>query len=323
VSAASGAYVPVDEGSGRIRLAGNPEYWAGEPPLRSITVLDDLGGRSPVEAFQDEVVDWTRIGPSDAPWLRYEWSLGPQLRRADDLAVDFLGFDTARPPFDDRHARRAVAMAVDWRRLALLADPQAAPATSLLPPGIAGRSDEDFRPSYDPATARRELAAAGYPGGAGFPVVTLSSYGVGQPTAVAEELERELGIEVAVETRPFGEHSAILDSDAPPMWTLSWSADYPHAHDFLGLLLRSGSSANAGHWSDPRFDALIDRAAATDDPAEQERLYTEAQRIVRDEVPVIPLAYGVSWWLSRDWLAGATPSGVGILRYATMDRVDR
>jgi ABC-type oligopeptide transport system substrate-binding subunit len=121
---------------------------------------------------------------------------------------------------------------------------------------------------------------------------------------------------VSVEVRPFVEHSAVLDRDTPAMWTLAWSADFPHAHDFLGLLLRSGSSANAGGWSDPAYDALIDDAAATSDPAEQERLYAEAQAIVREMAPVIPMRYGGTWALSRGGLLGSDVSGVGILRYA-------
>jgi ABC-type oligopeptide transport system substrate-binding subunit len=103
------------------------------------------------------------------------------------------------------------------------------------------------------------------------------------------------------------------------MWTLAWSADYPHAHDFLGLLLRSGSSANVGQWSDGEFDSLIEAAAATADPDEQTRLYDQAQQIVREDVPLIPVGYGDSWALSREGLAGATVSGVGLLRYGGLE----
>ena len=84
---------------------------------------------------------------------------------------------------------------------------------------------------------RAELAAAGYPEGVGFPAVSLATYGVGPTEAIAAELEAELGIQVDVESRPFEQHSLMLDLDTPDMWTLAWSADYPHAHDFLGLLL--------------------------------------------------------------------------------------
>jgi len=208
-----------------------------------------------------------------------------------------------------------VAMAVDWRRLGRISHPSGQAATSLLPPGVAGRDDADHVLPHDPEAARAALTEAGYPDGVGFPEVTLATYGVGEAAAIAEELRRELGIEVQVEQRPFGEHSVLLDIDAPEMWTLAWSADYPHAHDFLGLLLRSGSSANEGGWSDPAFDALIDEAAATADADEQVRLYGEAQAIVREEVPLIPMSYSETWALGREGLRGADVSGVGLLRF--------
>ena len=316
---ASGAFVPLEQGDGQIRLQANERYWAGPAPMDRVTVITDDGGRSPVDIFEDEAVDWTRVAAADASWIRYDRYLGPQLRQTDEMAVDMLGFDATSAPFDDPAVRRAVAMAVDWRRLAVLDGSDDPMPTSIVPPGVVGRPDGDFLLPYDPDAARSELAAAGYPDGVGFPTVSLATYGVGPAEAIAAELATNLGIEVAVELRPFGEHSQLLDRDTPDMWTLAWSADYPHAHDFLGLLLLSDSSANMAGWEDPAYDRLVDAAAATSDEAEQARLYAEAQAIVRDSVPLIPLGYGGSWWLSREGLTGDGLSGVGVLRFADLE----
>ena len=316
--AASGPYVPQESEPGELELRANEAYWAGPPPVASIGVVTDIGGRSEVDIFEDEAVDWTRITPWDAAWIRYDPTLGPQLRQAQEMLVEYLGFDTSRPPFDDPAVRRAVAMAVDWPRLATLDGPDAEVATSLVPPGATARGEAVGLPAHDPDAARAELAAAGYPGGEGFPPVSLATYGIGPAEAIAHELGRELGIHVQVEERPFEDLSALLDSDTPALWTMAWSADYPHAHDFLGLLLRSDSSANEGHWSNAAYDALIDAAAATSDVAEQARLYDEATAILREEVPLVPLGYGESWALSREGLRGADISGVGLLRFADL-----
>jgi oligopeptide transport system substrate-binding protein len=345
---ASGPYVPLEATRTAVVMEANDDYWAGPPPIDRITVVTDIGGRSEIDVFEDGAVDWTRITADDAAWIRYDERLGPQLRYGDEMVVELLGFDTAEPPFDDPAVRRAVAMAVDWRRLpaggtsdpAPGSDPAAGshpPATSgadgtngvpdaagssavtsIVPPGIPGRGEIDYVPPHDPEAARATLTAAGYPGGTGFPSVTLATYGVGPVDAIADEIERELGIEVEVETWSFDDHEVILATDPPAMWTVAWSADYPHAHDFLGLLLRSDSSANAGSWSDSAYDALIARAAASEDADEQERLYGQAQSILRDEVPLIPLGYGSSWALSRDGLAGSDVSGVGLVRFADL-----
>lgn len=315
---ASGAYVPVRQGADRIELERNERYWAGPAPVGRVTIVTDDGGRSEVDNFEDGAVDWTRIFTTDASWIRYDRYLGPQLRHADEMAVELLGFDTSEPPFDDPAVRRAVAMAVDWRALAEIDGTDQAPLTSVVPPGVVGRGEGDYLLEHDPEAARAELAVAGYPGGTGFPTVTLATYGVGRSEAIAAELAAELGIEVEVENRTFEDHGLLLELDTPDMWTLLWSADYPHAHDFLGLLLASDSSANFGAWHEPEYDALIEAASATGDAAEQERLYGEAQAIVREAAPLIPLDYGETWWLSREGLQGGQVSGAGTVRYADL-----
>jgi oligopeptide transport system substrate-binding protein len=307
--------VPVAQDGDGIRLAANDRYWAGRPAIG--TILHRTGSLDgPVDSFQAGAVDRVPISALDAQWAAYDRTLGPQLRRAEGLNVQYLGFDTTRPPFDDPRVRQAFAWAVDWKRLVTLADQDAVPATSIVPAGIQLRGDGDFSPRYDPEAARAALAAAGFPGGAGFPDVTFVTSGTQYDAAIAAELERELGIQLASEVMPFGEFTNRLDTDPPQMWQLGWSADFPHPHDFLGLLLESGSPNNVGGWDDPAFDAALDAAASTADAAEQTAYYEEAQRIVADQVPVIPLEYPEDWALSRDGLLGAADTGLGIIRYA-------
>lgn len=319
----SGAYRPVAQDDRTIAFEANPRYWAGPPPVDRITVLTDTGGRSPVEVFQSGDADYVQVGGDDATWIAYDRTLGPQLRRNDDLSVRYYGFDTSRPPFDDVRVRRAVAMAVDWDRLVVLEDPRAVVATSLVPAGISGAGEGDFTPVHDPDAARAELAAAGYPGGDGLPPITMITGGGGLDEAVAEVLERELGVRVIVERMPFGDYNARLSTDPPQIFSIDWIADYPHPNDFLGLLLETGSASNTGRWSDPEYDAILEAAASTSDPAEQAAAYAAAQRIIQEQAPLIPLRYGETWALSRDGLLGANQSGLGFLRFAGLDWEDR
>ena len=312
----SGAYVPSDQTPTSIHLTANPRYWAGAPPIGNIQVITDLQGRSPVDAFQSGDLDYTPIGSADAAWIRYDRDLGPQLRRSASLSVEYYGFDTTRPPFDSADVRRAFAMAVDWRRLVVLDDPTAEPATSLVPVGIEGRSAGDFLPPHDVTAAKAALASAGYPNGKGFPTLTIVTSGGEFEEAVAQQLKDALAIDVHVEVMAFDEYTTRLEQDPPQMWALTWIADYPHPQDFLGLLLETGSVSNYGRWSNPQYDAALDAAAATEDPAAQAQQYAAAQQILRDQVPLIPLRYGEDWALSRAGLLGATETGVGFVRYA-------
>lgn len=314
----SGAYVPQSQSGTQIVLTANPRYWAGSPAIGRVTITTDLGGASPIDTFEAGNVDYAPIFRDDANWIRYDKTLGPQLRRNASLSVEYYGFTTTKPPFDNVDVRRAFALAVNWDRLVTLDDPQAVPATSMVPIGIAGRGTQDFSPSYDQAGAQAALAKAGYPGGQGFPAVTLVSSGGVYEEAVAAELKQVLGVTVNVEIMSFLDYSDRLSTDPPGFWTLDWIADYPHPQDFLGLLLQTGSSSNTGHWSNSVFDAAIESAAATEDPHAQEQAYDAAQAIVQDQVPVIPLRYGDDWALSRDGLLGAQESGEGFIRYASL-----
>ena len=317
----SGAYVLVAQTGDELTLRANSHYWAGIAAIRTVHLKTSLGGRSPVEAFAAGQLDYTPIGAGDAAWIRFDPTLGPALRAVPSLSVTYYGFDTTHPPFNDVRVRRAFAAAVDWKRIVVLSsDGTDLPATSMVPPGIPGRSGRDLSPAFDPTTARAELAAAGYPGGVGFPEVTMLSTGSGWDDAILTDLRQSLGIRVQVEGMAFDTYFARLASPQPPaFWSLSWVADYPGPNDFLGLLLGSGSSNNYGHWDSPAFDLAISQAGAADnaaDPGAIRAAYDQAELLIQRDAPVVPVAYGAGFALARQGLLGASDSGLGIVRLA-------
>jgi oligopeptide transport system substrate-binding protein len=312
----SGAYVLRAADGTTTTLAANERYWAGPPAIPTIEMVHDIGGRSPVAAFEEGDLDLTDIFSFDATWIAFDATLGPQLRQGNSMSVNYYGFDTTRPPFDDVRTRTAFTRAVDWRRLVpLVAGETASLATSMVPPGIPGRSEEDFLPPYDPDGARELLAEAGYPGGRGFPEITFRTFGGAYDAAVVAEVERELGIDVPYETMT-GDYFGRLEVDPPNIWSMGWVADYPGPNDFLGILLGTGSSNNYGGWSSAAFDAAIADALETADPAAARAAFDRAEDIVRDEAPVVPLSYDVEWTLARTGLLGAHENGMGIVRMA-------
>jgi ABC-type transport system substrate-binding protein len=313
----SGAYVVSAATDTDLTLTANERYWAGPPPIRTVHLIGNIGGRSPVAAFEDGDLDYAPIFGSDAEWIRFDANLGPQLREVPSLSTEYLGFDTTRPPFDDVRVRRAFAQAIDWRRIVELGGgDDAVPANSMVPPGIPGRSDAGFLPPHDPEAARAALAEAGYPGGRGFPDVRFVTSGTAFGGGIRADVKRELGIDIGFETMDFDSYFERLTADPPPMWSLGWVADYPGRNDFLGVLLRTGQSNNYGRWSNADFDAAIAEAGAATDAAAANAAYDRAESIVQREVPVVPLAYGPGWALSREGLLGANQNGLGVLRIA-------
>jgi ABC-type transport system substrate-binding protein len=311
----SGGYVLDGIEADRLVLQANERYWAGRPAIGTIQLVNDLGGRSTVAAYEAGDLDYTPVSSIDAPWIRYDETLGPDLREETAPVVSYLAFDTGEPPFDDVRVRQAIGAAVDWRRIVRLGDAGEV-ATGLVPPGIPGRSETDFLPLHDPDRARSLLADAGYPGGRGFPETAIVSTGGGYIGAILADVRRELGIDIRFEAVDFDVLTTQLDTDPPAAWTLAWVADYPGANDFLGVLLRSGESNNHGGWSSPDFDAALERALSATTAEEATAGFDDAQEIMRRDVPLVPLAYDQSWSLSRAGLLGALPDGLGNLRLA-------
>lgn len=314
---ASGGYRLVDFSDTELVLEANERYWAGPPAIRTARLITDIGGRSPVEVFEAGEVDYAPISDFDASWIAWDETLGPQLRAVQSFTLTYYGFDTTRKPFDDPRVRRAFSKAVDWQRIVELGTTgSSVPASGMVPIGIPGRIDRDFSPAHDPEGARADLAAAGFPGGAGFPTVTLVTPGPGYDEAIVDELRSVLGIDVRYESMPFDQYFSRLEEDPPAFWSLSWIADYPGPNDFLGILLGTGQSNNYGRWSSPAFDSAIDRALSASTLAAAEGGFADAEEVIREDAPVIPVSYESGWALSRDGLLGAGQNGLGFVRLA-------
>lgn len=313
----SGAYAISAATDAELTFTANPRYWAGTPPVRTVRLITDIAGRSPVAAFEAGDVDEIGIASNDASWIAYDPALGPQLRRVPDLSLTYVGFDTTKPPFDDVRFRRAVGMAVDWSRIvALGAGGGEIPATSMVPPGVPGAGTRSWLPAHDPPAARAILADLDHPMGAGLPPITLGAGGGEFAEGIAADLRTELGLTVRIEDdSDFYSH---LATDPPMMWELGWIADYPGPNDFLGVLLGTGSASNPGRWSSTTFDQAVDDALRAPDQAGAQAGFERALGIVQGDVPAVPLAYADSWALSRTGLLGAGENGLGFKRFASL-----
>ena len=313
----SGAYVVSGLTETETTLAANSHYWAGAPAIATIHLMSDIGGKSPVAEFEAGRLDYTPISLYDAAWIAYDPTLGPLLRIEPSPSVEYYGFNMTKAPFNNVHVRRAFATGIDWRRIVgLQSNPLESPATGMVPVGVPGHSTTDYGPKFDLTTAKSELAAAGFPNGTGFPKVTLTTTGAALDAAIVRQLHDNLGIDIGYQTMDWPTYNARLLSDPPAMWQMGWVADYPGANDFLGLLLGSGTTNNFGRWSSADFDSAVQGALAATDATAMQRSFDQAQAVVADQAPVIPVDYGAGYALTAKGLLGASPNGQGLVRYA-------
>ncbi|MEZ5414742.1 MAG: peptide ABC transporter substrate-binding protein [Opitutaceae bacterium] len=218
----------------------------------------------------------------------------PALQITPRLGVNFIIFNTEQPPFNDARVRRAFSAAIDRVALAHAAYKGGfIPAESISQPGMGGYQPE-ARITTDPAAARALLAAAGYPDGKGFPVVTYLYNTADRNRTVAEILQqmwrRELGVEVELVNQ---EWKVFLDSRRNRDYAIARSGWFPFANeptDYLELFLTESSYNDTG-WGNARFDELYAQALQTASIPARHQLYREMDEILRDESPAAPLVH--------------------------------
>ena len=308
----SGPYVVDGLDGADLVLRANERYVAGPPPIDEIRWVADIDGDA-ATAFGDGAVDLAGVPGWDATWIAYDADLGPHLHAAEPLTVSYFGFDTTGPPFDDPRVRRAFLLALDREVLVPLAEGASSqPAGSLVPPAIW---PDGFAPEVgsDPERAGELLDEAGYADRSELGTIIVNASGLGVEPAVATWREA-LGVDIAVESMSFGDFLAVLDDRPPDIFTVNWIADYPSPHALYGLLLDTGAASNWGDWRDPAFVELLEAAAAA--PADElGAAYDAVEAHVAEQAPVIPWAYGETWWLVADGLRGLGNLTIGLLDF--------
>ncbi|MGA0045736.1 MAG: ABC transporter substrate-binding protein, partial [Candidatus Kapaibacteriota bacterium] len=152
---------------------------------------------------------------------------------------------------------------------------------------------------FEPDRARQLLSDAGFPGGVGFPAVTLQlNAGGGRNMQIAEAiqgmLKEHLNVNVRLLQVEFAQHLERIDAGKAPFYRLGWVADYPDPETFLqlwyGKLVPPNgamSPINSVRYVNPAFDAVFEQAITTTDRAQRMQLYRQAEQIALDDAPML------------------------------------
>jgi oligopeptide transport system substrate-binding protein len=277
------------------------------------------------EARQIDGVSLINSNPSTVHRLRSAYPR--DFAFVPSLSTFFLAFRTDRPPFASKAVRLAFVTALDSE--VFVKQTGAAhlrPAHGgFLPPGMAGHSSSTGL-GHDPAAARRSLAEAGFPEGAGFPAVEMifagerSSSGSTSASFLQKTWQDVLGVEVRLTGVEWGEFLRRRDEDPADLAVSAWSADYPDPDSMLRLLFHSREGLNIVRWSEPTFDALVEEAARITDRKRRLELYQEADRIlVAQEAAVVPLGYAQGRQLVKSYVRlPRTPPNLLRLKHAVV-----
>ncbi len=291
----------------RFEFVRNPRYWdAASVRLERVIgfCVDDLN--TSFNLYKSGVIDWCPSGYIPSQFIPYVRGYS-DFRHGDYQGVYFYSICVKEPPLDDPDVRRALKLSVDRDAIANdLLKGSRRPWGNFAPSGYPGY-DNPPGIRYDPARAREHLAKAGYPGGRGFPKMSILINTSEDHRRIAEAIQamwkRELGIPVEVQNQEWGSYLQATSSLQYQVARRSWIGDYLDPNTFLSCYL-TGDGNNRTGWGDPRYDRLLRGAAKEMDPARRFAMLREAEILLLDEGPVIPIYHYSTNELVKPYVRG-------------------
>ena len=293
----------------RVRLQRSGTYWNRENVrLNVVDALSVDNRTTALNLYMTGMVDWVTVPPAEVlRELLKDKSSRNDLNRAPQLTTYFFLLNTTKPPLDDKRVRQALSMALDREEITRVATGAGEiPAYSLVPPSMPGYHQQPCHP-YDPEAARKLLAAAGYPEGRGFPKIEIL-YNTDQAHQAIAELVRkqwqnELGINTSLRNEEWGSYQDSIQQLKFTVARRAWVGDYLDPNTYADMYVTDGENNNTG-FSKAEYDKIIAAAATEPDQLKRLEILESAERMLMDEMPIIPLYFYVSRNMVRPWVRG-------------------
>jgi oligopeptide transport system substrate-binding protein len=303
-----------------IVLEANDRYYEGRPFLDGVIFKIGVGSKlgERFSEFLKGNLEETIIPSEKTEEVRTD----PQYRkyqrfRKPTLSLQYIGFNMRLKPFDDKRVRQAFNYAVNKEAIVReITKRGSLTATGVLPPGMPAYDPELQGYYYNPTKAKLLMAEAGYPKGAGFPVVQLWSADKSESTkaelAAYQEYLADIGAKVEIHFAPdWPSYRGMLEQEKLPMFRLVWHADIPDPDNFLSPLLHSASPTNRTFYRNPLVDQLLEQARRELADEQRIALYREVERTVMVDAPWITQFHLVFEYLYQPYIKGIEVSLLG------------
>ena len=267
----------------RIVLEAKEDYWGDPPKIDEFivrTILEPSTMKMELLAGTIDMADG--ILPEDISDLEANPDInvfiGPGMR------VNFLYFDTAKPPFDDARVRKAVAYAIDYEAINEgVLQGTGAQVSGPVPYGMWGRIDElDTMYQRNLPLARQLLKDAGYPDGF---EVTLTTAPRGSWPVMAQVIQSNLtdiGIKTSIQIVSVATFYSMGPGHQVQLGLDGWSPDYPDPDSHAYLLYYSTSTENFAFYKSDEIDRLLDKGRSVTNQAEREVIYRQFHQMVHE-----------------------------------------
>jgi ABC-type transport system substrate-binding protein len=307
-----------------IRLVANDHYQLGVAHVKNVRVLLTGGG---ITQYESGDIDLTGVGLDDIERVQDPADpLNKDYHSGTQLSIDYLGFNTKSPPFDDSKVRQAFAMAVDKDQIAKAVFHDAIPvANSIVMPGMPSYSTDIKGPAFDVTRAKELLKESKYGSASKLPAITLAESGTGATagvgtSAIVEMWRKNLGVTVQIQQAESATFFQDVADGRYQAFTLGWIMDYPDEEDLLNIHFDSKSPNNDTFYKNSQVDDLLHGALAEPDKAARVQLYQEAEQIILNDVPWMPLFFSRYHVLIKPYVENYQIAGAVVprLRYITL-----
>jgi dipeptide transport system substrate-binding protein len=285
-----------------IRFKAFTPYWKGAAKI------DDLI----FSITPDASVRWAKLQKGECHVMPYPNPADLDAIRKDanvtvleqpGLNIGYLAYNTTKKPFDDVRVRKAINMAIDKKAIvSAVYLSTGVPATNPIPPTQWSYNKSIKDDGFDPAAAKKALAAAGYPNGFTTDLWAMPVQRPYNPNAkrIAELMQADLakiGVKAEIKSFEWGEYRKRMQAGEHQMGMLGWTGDNGDPDNFLNNLLGCDSAktngSNVAKFCHQPFEELVQKAKVVSNPAERTKLYEKAQVVFKEQAPWFTIAHAV------------------------------
>lgn len=306
----------------RVDVVKNPQYWDANKvklngirfhPIENVATEERMFRSGQLHHTASIPIDKVATYKKDKPHLLHTYPY---------LGNYFYRINTTLPHLKDKRVRQALAMSINSKQLTeQVTKGGEVPAYTFTPPDTLGYTAKSAF-EFNPEKAKQLLADAGFPNGEGFPVTELlynTSEGHRKiAVAIQQMWNQYLGVNIILNNQDW---KVYLDSVNNGDYTIAragWIGDYVDPNTFLDMWVKDGGNNRTG-WSNPRYDELILKLAPkTADRNLRYQLMAEAEAILLEDMPIIPIYIYNSKSLVHPSLKGLQPNILNYVLYKNL-----
>jgi len=303
------------EPNNRLVLARFDGYWGDKAILDKVIFKPIADGPARRQALQsNEIQGYDLVDPADLAALK---TAGVQILERPAFNVGYVGFNTAKKPFDNLKIRQAVAHALNREALVKAKYPAGAEvAKEFMPPELFGYATDVTEYPYDVEKAKQLIKESGvanptlefwYPTGVSRPYMP-------DPSANFQAFSADLtaaGFKVVPKSAPWNpEYLNAADTGKTGMRLLGWTGDFGDPDNFIGTFFRTKQKA----WGPLEASIYTDLETARQEPDEAKRtdLYKAANKKIMEFLPGVPYVHTKPALAFAKGITGYVPSPVSI-----------